>query len=58
VGTAEAARLFDPQIRTRKSRNANGAAEPFAPAADDSILQLSRREKPPQGKAADKLLPA
>jgi hypothetical protein len=40
----------------RKSRNAAGAAELFAPAAGDSTLQLSKGGKPPQGKAADKLL--
>jgi hypothetical protein len=50
----EAARPFDPQIRTRKSRNATGVAEPVALAAGDCILQLSRREKPPQEKAANK----
>jgi hypothetical protein len=38
----------------RKSRNATDAAEPVAPVAVDSILPLSRREKPPQGKAANK----
>jgi hypothetical protein len=38
----------------RKSRNATGAAELVAPAAGDSILQLSRRGKPPQEKAANK----
>jgi hypothetical protein len=54
VGTGEAARQFDPQIRTRKSRSAIGIREPAARAAADSILQLSRREKPPQEKAADK----
>jgi hypothetical protein len=54
VGTEEAAHLFDPQIRTRKSRNATGAEETVALAAAGSILPLSRIETPPQGKAADK----
>jgi hypothetical protein len=38
----------------RKSRSATGTREPVAPAAADSILQLSRRGKPLQEKAADK----
>jgi hypothetical protein len=45
---------FDLQIRTRKSRNATGAPEPVARAAGGSILQLSKIERPPQEKAADK----
>jgi hypothetical protein len=46
--------LFDPQIQTRKSRSATDAVKPGAPAAGDSTLPLSRREKLPQEKAADK----
>jgi hypothetical protein len=38
----------------RKSRSATDTPEPAALAAADSILQLSRRGKPPQEKAADK----
>jgi hypothetical protein len=45
---------FGLQIRTRKSRSATGAVERAVPAAGDSILPLSRREKPPQEKAANK----
>jgi hypothetical protein len=45
---------FDPQIRTRKSRNATGAQETVALAAGGSILPLSRIETLPQEKAADK----
>jgi hypothetical protein len=41
----------------RKSRNATGAAKPAARVAGDSILQLSRRGKLLQEKAADKSLP-
>jgi hypothetical protein len=47
-------RPFDPQIRTRKSRSGADAVKPGAPAAGDSILPLSRGEKPPQEKAANK----
>jgi len=54
VDTGEAAHPSDLQIRTRKSRNATGAEETVALAADDSILPLSRIETPPQEKAADK----
>jgi hypothetical protein len=54
VGTGEAAHPYDPQIRTRKLRNATGAEETVALAADGSILPLSRIETPPQEKAADK----
>jgi hypothetical protein len=39
----------------RKSRNAADAPKPGARAAADSTLQLSKEEKPPQGKGADKL---
>jgi hypothetical protein len=45
---------FDLQTRTRRLRNATDVAALAVPAADDSILQLSRRRKPPQEKAADK----
>jgi hypothetical protein len=54
VGTGEVAHPFDPQIRTRKSRNATGAEETVALAAGGSILPLSRIETLPQEKAADK----
>jgi hypothetical protein len=47
-------RPFDPQIRTRKSRNATDAPRPGALAAGDSTLPLSKGEKPPQEKAANK----
>jgi hypothetical protein len=54
AGTGEAARRFDPQIQTRKSRSAGDAAKPVARAAGDPILQLSKGETLLQGKAADK----
>jgi len=54
VGTEEAAHRCDPQIRTRKSRNAADAEETVALGADGSILPLSRIETPPQEKAAGK----
>src|SRR5262249_31218401 len=54
VGTGDAAHPYDPQIRTRKSRNATGAEETVALAAGGSILPLSRIERLPQEKAADK----
>jgi hypothetical protein len=54
VGTGEAAHPYDPQTRTRKSRNATGAEETVALAAGGSILPLSRIETLPQEKAADK----
>jgi len=54
VDTGEAGRPFDLQIRTRKSRSAADTAEPVVPAAGDSILPLSKGEKPPQEKAANK----
>jgi hypothetical protein len=38
----------------RKSRNAADAAKPGARAAADSTPPLSKEEKLPQGKAADK----
>jgi len=47
-------RPFDPQIETRRSRSATDAVKPGAPAAGDSTLPLSRGEKPPQEKAANK----
>jgi hypothetical protein len=47
-------RQFDPQIQTRKSRNATGVVKPAARAAGDSTLPLSRGEKLPQEKAANK----
>jgi hypothetical protein len=47
-------RPFGLQIRTRKSRSATDAPEPDALVAGDSILQLSKGEKPPQEKAANK----
>jgi hypothetical protein len=37
-----------------KSRSATNAGEPAAHAAADSTLPLSKEEKLPQGKAADK----
>ncbi|MFN2541669.1 MAG: hypothetical protein ABR514_05810 [Chthoniobacterales bacterium] len=55
AGTVEAKRRSDLQIRTRTSRNAPGAVKLGARVARGSILPLSRREKPPQEKAADKL---
>jgi hypothetical protein len=45
---------FDLQIRMRKSRSATGDAMRAAHAGADSTPQLSREEKPPQEKAADK----
>jgi hypothetical protein len=54
LGSGEATHPFDLQIRTRKSRSATDIAEPVAPAAGDSILPLSKGEKPPQEKAANK----
>jgi hypothetical protein len=48
-------RPFGLQIRTRKSRSATDAVKPGVLAAGDSTLPLSRREKPPQEKAANKL---
>jgi len=47
-------RQFDPQIQTRKSRSASGAVKPAAHVAADSTLPLSRGEKLPQEKAANK----
>jgi hypothetical protein len=47
-------RQFDLQIQTRKSRSATGVVKPAARAADDSTLPLSRGEKLPQEKAANK----
>jgi hypothetical protein len=54
AGSEEAGRPFDPQIQTRKSHSAADTPEPVAPAAGDSILPLSKGEKPPQEKAANK----
>jgi hypothetical protein len=45
---------FDLQIRTRKLRSATDAPGPGALFAGDSILPLSKGEKPPQEKAANK----
>jgi hypothetical protein len=45
---------FDPQIRMRRSRSATDAGKPGALVSAGSILPLSRREKPPQEKAANK----
>jgi hypothetical protein len=45
---------FDLQIRTRKSRSEADAVRLDAHAGADSTLPLSREEKPPQEKAADK----
>jgi hypothetical protein len=47
-------RRFGLQIRTRKSRNATDAPEPGALVAGDSTPPLSKAEKPPQEKAANK----
>jgi hypothetical protein len=47
-------RQFDPQIQTRKSRSATDVVKPAARAAGDSTLPLSRAEKLPQEKAANK----
>jgi hypothetical protein len=47
-------RQSDLQIRTRKSRSATDTAGPDARVGGDSTLPLSRREKPPQEKAANK----
>jgi len=47
-------RPFDLQIQTRKSRSATDAPEPCALDAGDSTLPLSKGEKPPQEKAANK----
>jgi hypothetical protein len=46
---------FDPQIRTRKSRNATGSAMRAAHDGAGSTHLLSREEKSWQEKAADKL---
>jgi hypothetical protein len=47
-------RPFDLQIQTRKSRSATDTAKLGALVADDSILLLSRGEKPPQEKATNR----
>ena len=47
-------RPFDLQIQTRKSRNATDTVKLGALVAGDSTLPLSRGEKPPQEKAANK----
>jgi hypothetical protein len=47
-------RQFDSQIQTRKSRSATGVVKLAARAAGDSTLPLSRGEKLPQEKAANK----
>jgi len=54
AGTGEATRPFDLQIRKRKSRSATDAVKPGAPAAADSTPPLSKGEKRPQEKAANK----
>jgi hypothetical protein len=54
AGSEEVERPFDLQIRRRKSHSAAYIPELVAPAAGDSILPLSRGEKPPQEKAANK----
>jgi hypothetical protein len=54
VDTAEAKRAFDLQIQTRKSRTAADTAERDARDGGDSTLQISRGEKPPQEKPADR----
>jgi hypothetical protein len=47
-------RAFDLRTRKRKSRNAIDNATPGARAGGDSTHPLSKGEKPPQEKAADK----
>jgi hypothetical protein len=48
------ASAFDLQTLTRKSHTAAGGAAPAARGVDDSTHQISKGEKPPQEKAADK----
>jgi hypothetical protein len=50
----EAKRPFDLQIQTRRLRSAPGIPELDVRGAADSTLPLSKEEKPPQEKAADK----
>jgi len=47
-------RPFDLQIQTRKPRSATGAVKRGALVAGDSTPPISRGEKPPQEKAANK----
>jgi hypothetical protein len=54
VDTAEARRAFDPQIQTRKSRTAADSAKRDARDGGDSTLRISKGEKPPQGKPANR----
>jgi hypothetical protein len=54
VDTAEAKRAFDLQIQTRKSRTAADSAKRDARDGGDSTLRISRGEKPPQEKPADR----
>jgi hypothetical protein len=54
VDSAEAKQPFDPQIQARKSRTAADAAKRDARDAGDSTLRISRGEKPPQEKPANR----
>jgi hypothetical protein len=54
VDSGEAVPRFDLQIHTRRLRTAPGIPKLDVHAAADSTLPLSKEEKPPQEKAADK----
>jgi len=54
VDSGEAKQRFDLRIQTRRLRNEPGIPELGARVAAYSTLPLSKEEKPPQGKAADK----
>jgi hypothetical protein len=54
VDTGEAKQAFDLQTQTRKSRTVTDTAKRGVRDGDDSTHQLSRGEKPPQEKPANR----